>query len=590
MNEQPLALRIEVAGLHDTRLADQSLRNLWQPGVHLPEERLATLHVRSPLFRCDLLEKLTWSLLAWPGVDVIWLEDKASGALVGRLERAGAQAGRSYRWRDGWLSECVRTAALEPSQESLVEFPPGREAAHAGAAGWGRVFAVGAAVTSETGIASCERLKRRLQEVLGHAITRKLQRFYKWLGARRRRARRLSCPAEASIEALVDLTAVPPPDARTLLMVVPRLSPGGAEKSAIELAEQLLALGWRVCLVTTLQSANTWSERAISAGIQVRHMPDFLPASCWLAYLDTLVRAWRIDVLHIANSHWMYEQLPALKRRHPDLPVVTQLHAEGEPGSLDFPELAAGIDALVDRHTVISRHLANYMMSRHGLAEGRLRVIRTGVDLGADFDPACCRRGAWRRAHGIGSDRRLVCFVGRFSELKRPLLFLDIAETVLGKFPDTRFVIKGEGPLLAELEGRIQRSTALSDAVLLEDAVDPVPPLMCDADLLVLPSRMEGIAYVSYEAMALGLPQVSADVGGQSELLGHGAGRLIAVGPGEVDRFAKAIVDLLEDSAARSAMSRTARDQLEAWQTVEKMASEYDDLYTSLATGRGRRP
>ncbi|MCB1790415.1 MAG: glycosyltransferase family 4 protein, partial [Gammaproteobacteria bacterium] len=400
-----------------------------------------------------------------------------------------------------------------------------------------------------------------------------------------RRIRAIPCTVNARLVEALRQASRPAPgidDAPDVALFTARLSPGGAEKSALDLATALVAQGHAVHLFTTLGSDNVWSARARSAGVRVVHLPEFLPRGCWLAYLCLYFERAAVAVLHISNSHWMYENVHALKRQLPSLRVVSQLHAEGRPGTRDYLSLAADADDVIDRHSVISAFLRGRLIAREHIDAAKVTVVRTGIDVVKEFDGQSYGRGDWRQRYGMPPDARLVVFVGRFSDIKRPLCFLDVAQLVLDRLPATRFVMKGEGPLLATIERRLASQPVLASAVLIEDASAPVQPLMVDADLLLLTSAMEGIAYVSYEAMALGLVQISTAVGGQAELIADDCGRLIMPGEGEVQHFTDAVVELLADDQRRRAMSAAAQRRIQVWPDIDDMAAAYRQLYHEL--------
>ena len=142
--------------------------------------------------------------------------------------------------------------------------------------------------------------------------------------------------------------------------------------------------------------------------------------------------------------------------------------------------------------------------------------------------------------------------------------------------------MKGEGPLQSVLERALAADRKLADAVVLEHADTRVQPLMRDSDLLLVTSAMEGIAYVSYEAMAMGLVQISTAVGGQPELIAPGHGVLIETGDDEIDRFAEAVIELLGQPDRLETLAAAARERIGAWPSVSDMAQTYKALYESL--------
>ncbi|MCB1800854.1 MAG: glycosyltransferase family 4 protein [Gammaproteobacteria bacterium] len=440
----------------------------------------------------------------------------------------------------------------------------------------------------EQSLARRERMWRKAQHMLGERLSVVIYRFARRLLAAVRRARAKPCSVDPELMAVLKGLPGAPGDesgARSgVAMFVARLSPGGAEKSALDLALAMAARGLPVHLFTTFGSENTWTRRALDGGVTVIDLPRCLPSACWLSYVEFYLQRRRIGVVHINNSHWMFEQARMLKERLPGLCIVSQLHAEGRAGMPDFLSLAAAADDAIDRHCVISDYLRRRLLQRFPVNPEKVAVVRTGIDVAGEFDPENYARGAWRREQGIAEDVPMVAFIGRFSDLKRPLLFLAVARIILQQRPNTRFVLKGEGPLRPAIDRALAADARLAQAVVVEDASGPVQPVMVDADLMLLTSAMEGIAYVSYEAMALGLVQVSADVGAQSELVTPDCGVLVETGEGESERFANAVIRLLDDPPLRAGMSAASRSRIDAWPSLGDTADAYQRLYAEITS------
>ena len=141
----------------------------------------------------------------------------------------------------------------------------------------------------------------------------------------------------------------------------------------------------------------------------------------------------------------------------------------------------------------------------------------------------------------VNPDTPIITFVGRFTAQKRPEVFVRSVAKILELQPQcvAHFAMIGDGKsrpavehLVAEagLNGRIHLLGAHTNAI----------DLLADSTVLMMPSAYEGLALVSYEAMALGVPQIFADVSGQSELITPETGILIDNGPGEETRYAEA--------------------------------------------------
>ncbi|MDG5761756.1 glycosyltransferase family 4 protein [Natronococcus sp. A-GB1] len=136
----------------------------------------------------------------------------------------------------------------------------------------------------------------------------------------------------------------------------------------------------------------------------------------------------------------------------------------------------------------------------------------------------------------------VILFVGRLVEGKRPEDALKAMATVRESHPEATLYLCGDGPLRGRLE-RQAGDTAGQDVVFLGHVpYDEMPRVYRSADVLVLPSRAEGVPRTVLEAMASGTRVVCSDLE-QLRPIVDGAGAVAPVG--DVPAFAAAIRDQL---------------------------------------------
>ena len=150
---------------------------------------------------------------------------------------------------------------------------------------------------------------------------------------------------------------------------------------------------------------------------------------------------------------------------------------------------------------------------RAGVRHGRFVVCPNGVHVeGLGAQP---RRVA-RRALGLPEGVPLVLCVARLSHQKGIDLMLDAWRPACAAHPDARLLLVGDGPERDEVE---RRARSMGGSVVLAGPRDDVPLWYSAADLVVLPSRYEGMALTPLEAMASGRSVVGFDVPGFAESL-----------------------------------------------------------------------
>jgi glycosyltransferase involved in cell wall biosynthesis len=95
-------------------------------------------------------------------------------------------------------------------------------------------------------------------------------------------------------------------------------------------------------------------------------------------------------------------------------------------------------------------------------------------------------------------------------------------------------------------------------------------------------SRLPQVMDQIQDALKLGVPVVSTEVEGMSELLGTGAGIVV---PPDADELAREIVALIRAADRRAQMGRTGRERIATEFSVERMVAAYRGLYRELASG-----
>ena len=165
---------------------------------------------------------------------------------------------------------------------------------------------------------------------------------------------------------------------------------------------------------------------------------------------------------------------------------------------------------------------------------------------------------------GIPLDKKIVLFVGRLIDAKRPL---DAVEAFLTLDPqlgsDAILVVVGDGPLREPIEARAREDARiiclgwLSDTRLLAQ-------LMGMSACMLLPSAHEPWGAVVNEAMAAGIPVIASDrVCAAIELISQGTHGFIHP-VGDIKSMERALASILEDEQRRFRMGCAAREQAEA--------------------------
>jgi teichuronic acid biosynthesis glycosyltransferase TuaC len=230
----------------------------------------------------------------------------------------------------------------------------------------------------------------------------------------------------------------------------------------------------------------------------------------------------------------------------------------------------------------ISDELRQRMVAMGAPAE-KTRAILSGCDISV-FHPM--DRLPARAKLGIAPDAEAVVYIGRMDRKKGLRELVEAAAALHAARPRLQVYLIGEGADRPLVESAIQANHA-SEYVhaMAECTFDDVAVWMTAADLVTLPSYMEGCPNVVLEALACGRPVVATNVGGVPEIMNENCGLLVP--PRDAQALATALAKALdrhwdaEDVAAHGGRS---------WDMVAaELLSILEELVTARPTRAGSR-
>jgi glycosyltransferase involved in cell wall biosynthesis len=364
---------------------------------------------------------------------------------------------------------------------------------------------------------------------------------------------------------------------------------GGAQRQ-VDLLGPLLARQGVELTVVTRRPPGTL-RRELRPGLDVRRMPGpdrgGLGSIAYTAAGTVSLARLRPDVVHV-HDLLSPSTIALLSRPAVRAPVVAKVLSTGPGGDLDrllrkplgklrLRAMARSFAAFVCLSDEVAAEL-----SAHGVEEGRLRRIPNGVDAGR-FRPATGdERMAERARLGLGGEGVLALYAGRFGPVKRLHLLVE----AVAMTPGVRLAMVGEGSEEQRLRQLVEER-GLADRVTLLGLTEDTAPLYRAADLYVSVSSTEGMSNSVLEAMASGLPVVTAAASGMGELVTAATGVLVE-DPEDIPSFAAALTEVAGDPEPRARLGAAARERVRADYSLESVSLRLRDLYDEVLSASKR--
>ncbi len=366
-----------------------------------------------------------------------------------------------------------------------------------------------------------------------------------------------------------------------VLLVVPWLEVGGADKVNLDLVAGLDRDKYAITIVTTLDSSQPWWDRFHAITSDIFHLPS-LGRSEEEMYdvLRHIIRTRQIQIIQVSQSAMGFQFLPSLKREFPDIPAVSLLHMYVPTDPIDYVRVAQGLDEHIDVHVAITRGLKQVMTERLGFDPAKVHVIENGVDE-KTFKP-CPRDEDLLAELQIPASKRIVSFVGRLVDQKAPARFIEMARMLadVDYYDDIRFLVVGDGPLWDHLQTLIDQF-ALRDRFMFTGPRRDIARILSITDVLVAPSLFEGLPILGLEAMAAGTPVVASRVVGWQDLITHEEDGLLAE-VFDTHEMARLVLSLLREPSRVNSLITRARTTIESRYTLDHFVNAYRQLWQGL--------
>ncbi len=347
--------------------------------------------------------------------------------------------------------------------------------------------------------------------------------------------------------------------------IIPKLGFGGAERFVVELTKQVSSDVVKQTVITL------WEHRPLA---------DELPnsVSCYTLSFEKMDRWGRVKKLSqllqkiqadVVHTHLFGADLwGRLAAKRLGLPVITTEHNINTGESWLWGMIKRSMRNFSIIYTAPSHAVATYMQEVYKIPQKKIEVIMHGIELEhfIKIKPAT-----------FAPPYKLL-MIGRVVEQKGHSIALDALQKITD-IPCTLTIV-GDGEKKESLM-RYAKELGVSDRVIWKSATENVSKEYAAADIVLVPSRWEGLGIVVLEALASERLVIGSRVGGIPEIITDGEnGRLIPVE--NSNALADAIRASVENQSAAKKNAKQGRVWVKERGSVADMAEAYEALYQEV--------
>lgn len=375
---------------------------------------------------------------------------------------------------------------------------------------------------------------------------------------------------------------------RRVFFLVDSFNVGGTETQAVELALRLDPAAYDVTL-GCLKKDGPLLERLLGSDVPI---VEFHPNGGFdspggiyqLLRMRNFLRKGNFQVMH---AHDLWSNLigvPAARMAGVPVIICSQRDLSHDPWyKTTRGRLLRGVQRRSTAVLTNAGAIREGLIQEEGFSPSKVKVVYNGVDVQRFANIKRDREGLFPGT----ADKKLVVLVGNMlSEVKGQLTLIAAAPKVLQQFPNTRFVLVGDGERRNEFEQKTADSGIAAEFLFLGRRGD-IPQILAACDIALLPSAAEGMPNAVLEYMAAGLPTVASAVGGNKEVIENDVTGLL-IPPEDPGALANALIRLLGDCELASRVAAAGQTAVRERFSFERLTRNVDNLYTELLQRKGQ--
>lgn len=378
-----------------------------------------------------------------------------------------------------------------------------------------------------------------------------------------------------------------------LLLIVPWFAIGGADKFNYDLIARLDKNIYNITIISTEPCEYIWRQK-FEKYATIFDLTTFLHRKNWAAFIHYIIKTRNIDIVMQTNSYYGYYVLPWLKSEFPEVVFTDYVHAhDWSWRNGGYARESVAVSNFVDRTFTCNQYVQKIMTNDMGRKQEKLKTVYIGVTP-EEFDETKIAIEDIQVKNKL-EGKKIILFICRIVEIKRPIFILKVLENILKQNKDFVLLVVGDGEQMAEMK-KTANVLNLNDFIIFTGMKDnnQTKQYYKMADVTVICSFSEGIALTAYESLAMGVPVVSSDVGGQKELIDNTVGRIIPLMQNqetdifkrnykqeEIEEYTKAILEITLSKDYKKIKER-CREKIVNNFSIDNMADTMDKEFQEL--------
>ena len=302
--------------------------------------------------------------------------------------------------------------------------------------------------------------------------------------------------------------------------------------------------------------------------IVIRKPSSILSYTFLVFSLIKLIHFHKIDIIH--SHHRIFDSLSFIIQFFVKVKTVTSVHSK-VIGKKMFSYKA-------DKLIAVSKTISNHLITYYHKPESKIKLINNFVSEGN-----LLKNNEVKFHRKNQSKKTIILFVGRLSLEKGVDILLEAIKIIREKFSNENFLLQmiGNGPLKEYCSNFIHKYQLPASII---EPTNKIEPYYRQADIVVLPSRVDPFPSVMLEAGLFQKPFIGSNIDGMAELIRNEETGILCE-PENANKLAEAIQKFIENEKFARTLAKNLHFIVKKSYTADNILPKYEKLYLELYNG-----
>jgi glycosyltransferase involved in cell wall biosynthesis len=309
-----------------------------------------------------------------------------------------------------------------------------------------------------------------------------------------------------------------------------------------------------------------------------------------LLYLEALRDAYVPDLVWICNgSPWLAEHTLNIRQLFDRTAIVdqqvydtsegwVQLYKAKDPGLLNF-----------DRFIAINSKIKDVFKNAAEIPAEHIDLIYSTLSLAKREQAMLQENKVLRKKYNLKEFQKYFVFIGRLTKQKAPIDLLKLIKLIRDKYKDEyKFIVAGSGEMSEQVDQYIVKNN-LAASIIRHDYIENTFELSKISEGIIFTSLYEGLSIALLEALSVGTPGISTDVGDTKLNFEKFCNGLIFSTIGNVDEYFLRFEEFLQKKAALKSKAEKAKEEVSNMFSPANIALQYIDCFNTAIHNRHKK-